>query len=74
MSSIFKQQKQVIEKWLSASSRVELVDLFTQWINEWPYDHYIRLSVHGIIGDVPYEVPDDDGLINKSISVLIKYS
>jgi len=47
-------EKQIVESFLRANGREELIAKFTQWVNELPYCHSVSLSVYGIIGDVPY--------------------
>jgi len=59
MSKICMIQNQVINKVINANSRAEFIKQLTEWVNEWPYDYHIALSVFGLISSMPCEFPDE---------------
>jgi hypothetical protein len=54
-------EKEIVRTDIHANSRKDLIEKFSDWVSKLSYDNSIILSIHGIISDVPREVPDEQG-------------
>ena len=59
-----KQDMQFVNTNIKADNRADAIVKFTQWVNEFPYEHHISLNIFGNIGDIPVECHKYKNLVN----------